>query len=241
MKKIILAVLMVSGIFTMVSADIGVNIGISAQIGSMEASGKEVNSTNSSTETSNTREALFGTGGFFIEKDLAFLPGGLGRLGSRIHVGYDNTVNDLDLGEVDNLRANTLTAGASNDALDNGINLKDVKHSLSAKITGFDTLYGTFNITDWLYVKAGAVQVDVSTKFSGTSTSSYATSHELDGSMMGIGLSKTSDNGLFFRAEYNDYDIDGKSVTNNGTDSVFTATLNDVSGSTGKILIGKAF
>ena len=50
-----------------------------------------------------------------------------------------------------------------------------------------------------------------------------------------------SDNGMFFRLEYNDYDIDGKSVANSGTDSKFTATLNDVTGSTGRVSIGKAF
>ena len=219
MKKIILAALMISGIFTMVSADIGLNIGVSAQIGSMEASGKEVNSTNSTTETSNTREALFGTGGFFIEKDLAFLPGRLG------------TIN--------NARAFTKIPGVA--ATDIGEQLEDTNHSLNAKITGFTTTYATLNITDWLYVKAGNVDVDISTEFKGTTTSSYANSHSLDGNMYGFGLQKTSDNGLFFRAEYNDYSIDGKSVVNAGADSKFTATLNDVDGTTGKILIGKAF
>ncbi len=46
---------------------------------------------------------------------------------------------------------------------------------------------------------------------------------------------------LLRRLEYNDYSIDGKSVVNAGADSKFTATLNDVSGSTGRISIGKAF
>ena len=59
--------------------------------------------------------------------------------------------------------------------------------------------------------------------------------------MIGFGVSKQSENGLFFRLEYNDYDIDGKSVTNAGADSKFTATLNDVSGTSGRISIGKAF
>ena len=238
MKKIILAALMISGIFTMVSADIGLNIGVSAQIGSMEASGKEVSS-DGTTETSNTREALFGTGGFFIEKDLAFLPGRLGTIGSRIHLGYDNTVNDLDLGTINNARAFTKIPGVA--ATDIGEQLEDTNHSLNAKITGFTTTYATLNITDWLYVKAGNVDVDISTEFKGTTTSSYANSHSLDGNMYGFGLQKTSDNGLFFRAEYNDYSIDGKSVVNAGADSKFTATLNDVDGTTGKILIGKAF
>jgi hypothetical protein len=228
MKKIILAILMTFGIFTMVSADIGVKVGVSAQIGSMETSGKEVSS-DGTTETSQTEEALFGTAGFFIEKDLSFLPGPFARLS----VGYDNIVHDLDLGTQNNVRKTSLgAAGAVTTATD---------HSVNAKISGFETLYATLNITDWLYLKAGSVTVDVDTKFNGTSTSSYPTNHSLDGTVMGFGVEKSSDNGMFFRLEYNDYSIDGKSVANAGTDSKFTATLNDVDGSTARVAIGKAF
>ena len=228
MKKITLAILMTFGIFTMVSADIGVKLGVSAQIGSMETSGKEVNS-DGTTTTSDTEEALFATGGFFIEKDLAFLPGPFARLS----VGYDNIVHDLDLGTQRNARIASLgAAGAAVTATD---------HSLNAKITGFETLYATVNITDWLYVKAGSVTVDVETKFDGSATSSYPTGHSLDGTVMGFGVVKSSDNGMFFRLEYNDYSIDGKSVVNAGADSKFTATLNDVDGSTARVSIGKAF
>ena len=228
MKKMILAILMTFGIFTMVSADIGVKLGVSAQIGSMEASGKETSS-GGTTTTSQNEEALFATGGFFIEKDLAFLPGPFARLS----IGYDNIVHDLDLGSQRNPRRASLgAAGAVETATD---------HSLEAEVTGFETLYATLNLTDWLYLKAGEVTVDVATKFSGSATSNYPTSHSLDGTVMGFGVEKSSDNGMFFRLEYNDYSIDGKSVKNAGADSVFTATLNDVSGSTGRISIGKAF
>ena len=234
MKKIVLAILMTFGIFTMVSADIGVKLGVSAQIGSMESSGSEKNSDGATaTRNSNTRESLFGTAGYFIEKDLAFLPGRVGDLGSRVHIGFDNIVHDLDLGTVNNRRDATLGAA--------GAVVAPTNHSLNAKITGFQTLYATVNVTDWLYVKAGSVTVDVATKFSGSATSNYPTSHSLDGTVLGFGVEKSSDNGMFFRLEYNDYSIDGKSVANAGADSKFTATLNDVSGSTGRISIGKAF
>jgi len=230
MKKTILAILMTFGIFTMVSADIGLKVGVSAQIGSMETSGKEVSSDATvGTTTSETEEALFGTAGFFIEKDLAFLPGPFGRLS----IGFDNIVHDLHLGTQRNPRRSSLAAGTATRSA------KD--HTLEASITGFETLYATINITDWLYVKGGSVTVDVNTKFNGTETSSYATGHSLDGTVLGFGVEKSSDNGMFFRLEYNDYSIDGKSVTNGGADSKFTATLNDVSGSTGRISIGKAF
>ena len=226
MKKIILAILMTFGIFTMVSADIGVKLGVSAQIGSMETSGKEVSSdANVADNVGSTEEALFGTAGFFIEKDLAFLPGPFGRLS----IGFDNIVHDLDLGTADNARLASLGAA--------GAVVPVTVNKLSAEITGFETFYATLNITDWLYVKAGNVTVDVNTK----STATYATNHSLDGTVMGFGVEKSSDNGMFFRLEYNDYSIDGKSVKNTGAESKFTATLNDVSGSTGRISIGKAF
>jgi hypothetical protein len=228
MKKIILAILMTFGIFTIVSAEIGLKVGVSAQVGSMETSGKEVSS-DGTTETSKTEEALFGTAGFFIEKDLAFLPGPFGRLS----IGYDNIVHDLDLGTQSNTREASL--GAS------GAIRSSRNHTLEAEVTGFETLYATINVTDWLYVKAGSVTVDVTTKFTGTETSSYPTGHSLDGTVVGFGVEKSSDNGMFFRLEYNDYSIDGKSVASAGTDSKFTATLNDVSGSTGRVSIGKAF
>ncbi|MDA7473556.1 hypothetical protein N8975_04235 [Candidatus Pelagibacter ubique] len=230
MKKIAIVLLVTFGLATIVSAEMGVKVGVSAQIGSMETSGKEANSDGvTATRTSKTEEALFGTAGFFIEKDLAFLPGPFGRLS----VGFDNIAHDLDLGTQRNPRRESLgAAGAAVTATD---------HSLNAEVTGFETLYATLNVTDWLYLKAGSVTVDVETKFSGSATSSYPTSHSLDGTVMGFGVEKSSDNGMFFRLEYNDYSIDGKSVVNTGTDSKFTATLNDVSGSTGRISIGKAF
>ena len=229
MKKLTCAIIMVLSSFSLVSADIGVKIGVSAQIGSMETSGKEKSSDSGTTQTSPTEEALFGTAGVFIEKDLAFLPGPFGRLS----IGYDNIVHDLDLGTQSNTRIQGLAAGTATRTARN--------HTLEAKITGFETVYATLNITDWLYVKAGNVSVDVDTKFTGTETSSYAKTHSLDGTILGFGLHKSADSGMFYRLEYNDYSIDGKSVTNKGADSVFTATLNEVTGDTGRISIGKAF
>ena len=228
MKKIVIALLVTFGLTTIVSAEIGVKVGVSAQIGEMETSGKEVSS-DGTTETAAAEQALFGTAGFFIEKDLAFLPGPFGRLS----VGFDNIVHDISLGTQGNTRKASLGAA--------GAGVVSTTHALDAKLTGFETIYATLNITDWLYVKAGNVTVDLETKFTGSATSSYPTSHSLDGTVVGFGVEKSSDNGMFFRLEYNDYSIDGKSVVNAGADSKFTATLNDVSGSTGRVSIGKAF
>jgi hypothetical protein len=231
MKKLTLAIIMLFSFFSIASAELGVKIGATLQVGEMETSGSEKNTTTGNITNSDKEKALFGTAGYFIEKDLSFLPGPL----SRLSIGYDNIVHDLDLGTQTNVRTSAvLKAGGV--IIDAG-----TSHSLEAAVTGFSTLYGTLNITDWLYVKGGQVTVDLKTKFVGTATSTYGTNHSLDGTVYGVGIHKQSDDGLFFRAEWNDYNIDGKTVTNTGTDSVFTATLNDTSGSTGRISIGKAF
>ncbi|MDA9753490.1 hypothetical protein N9U93_03160 [Candidatus Pelagibacter sp.] len=236
MKKTILAVFFSLFFSAVASADIGLNVGVSAQIGVMEAKGEETNSDGTSfKETSDTEELLFGTVGAFIEKDLSFLPGIGDGIGSRIAIGYTNIAHDIDLGTQNNVRQASLGAGGKTVAA--GTN------TLKAQVTDFQTIYATINLTDWLYVTAGEVTVDVDTEFtkSGVKSTDYGSSHELDGSVVGIGVQKTSDNGMFFRVEYNNYSIDGKSVASTGSDSTLTATLKDVSGETTRISVGKAF
>jgi opacity protein-like surface antigen len=241
MKKTLLiaAISMFFGSFAI--AEIGLNVGISAQLGELTAKGEERNSDSNTNEAdgvgtqSKTEKALFGTAGFFIEKDFSFLPGRLENIGSKISIGYDNIMHDIDLGTQSNVR--TASLGALGAAVPAGTN------QLNAEVSGFETIYAQINITDWLYVKAGEVTVDVDTRFtkSGVVSTDYGSSHELDGNVYGFGLQHTADNGLFFRLEYNNYDIDGKTVTSAGADSTLTAELKDVSGDTGRISIGKAF
>jgi opacity protein-like surface antigen len=235
MKKTLLAVFFSLFISSIASAEIGVNVGVTAQIGSMEAKGEETSSAGT-TETSDTEEALFGTAGLFIEKDLAFLPGIGDSIGSRISIGYDNIAHEMDLGTQTNVR-NTTTLKAS------GATVAAGENALKATVTDFQTIYARVNILDWLYLKAGEVTVDIDTEFTknGVVSTDYAKSHSLDGTILGVGIEQSTDNGLFFRVEYNSYDIDGKSVTNSGTDSKFTAKLKDVSGETARISVGKAF
>ena len=234
MKKTFLAVFFSLFVLTSANAEIGVNVGFAAQLGEMSAKGKETSSDGTS-QTSDSEKALFGAAGFFVEKDLAFLPGRLGNLGSRIAIGYDNIMHDIDLGTQTNFRQVGLGAAGA------VLNGKD--NTLNAEIQGFETIYAIVNITDWLYVKGGTVTVDVNTAYTqtGVKQTSYGDNHELDGSVYGFGVSKETENGFFVRLEYNTYDIDGKSVVSKKADSKFTAELRDVEGEVGRISIGKAF
>ena len=232
MKKLTIAIFVLIGSISMVSAELGIKVGVSAQLGELDAKGTETSSDTARGSASKKATGLFAAGTYFIEKDLSFLPGPFGRLS----VGYDNIAHDLNLGSATNVRKGDLTDVAS---LQSGVS-EPHTNEIRASIDGFETIYATLNITDWLYVKAGNVSVDVTTKEKLEAGGSYD-NVSLDGSVVAIGYHNQFDSGLFLRVEYNDLNIDGATLKNKGTETKRTVTLGDVSGNTTKILVGKAF
>tara|TARA_B100000787_G_scaffold148327_1_gene119761 strand:+ start:359 stop:1078 length:720 start_codon:yes stop_codon:yes gene_type:complete len=239
MKKLTFAIIMILSSFSLVSADIGVKIGVSAQLGTMESSAKEQSRDTSAgavapgaTQTTKLQEVLFASGSFFVEKDLAFLPI---PVINRLSIGYDNMAHDLEMGTAENLIASKLGDKAGSDQTTNNI-----RNKVSATVDGFETLYATFAIKPWLYVKYGNVDIDVKTTENLDSGGSYDNAN-LSGNVMGAGIHSERENGLFFRAEYNVYDIDGVTLNNKGTSSQRSVTLNAIDGTTARISIGKSF
>ena len=201
MKKLTIATFMLLSYFSLASAELGIKIGVSAQMGDFDVKGSETNSNTSTTETKK-QSSLFANATGFIEKDFKFLPI---PILNRLSIGYDNMVHDLHLGSAVNGRQDTLGAHP-------GTVVVATTHKLEADVTKMETVYATFNIFPWLYVKAGTVEVDLKTKFAGSTTSTYKTNHSLDGDMYGIGAEYKTDGGLFVRAEWNDYEIEGINV-----------------------------
>ena len=225
MKKIIILTLFVLSQLTFsASAELGVNIGVSAQVGTAEASGSE--SENGATSNSRTEEMLFGTGSYFVEKTLGFLPGPLGRL----TIGYDHVPHEIGTGMASNIKSDL--KGKSTTA-------QTVNNSVKAEFSDLNTVYLTLRVTDWLYLKAGTVSVDVKTEEELGTGSAYGNAG-LDGEMYGIGVANVSDNGLFFRVEYNVMDIDGVTLTST-TNSDNTVTLDGIDSSSARASIGKSF
>lgn len=225
MKKIIILTLFVLSQLTFsASAEIGVNVGVSVQVGSAEASGFETE--NSTKSTQRTEEMLFGTGSFFIEKTLDFLPGPLERL----TIGYDHVPHDVGTGTASNRKSDIQGKSTSQESLNN---------SVKAEFSDLNTLYLTLRITDFLYLKGGTVSVDATSQEELGTGSSYGNA-SLDGEVYGIGLSHTADNGMFLRAEYNVMDIDGVTLTST-TNSDNTVTLNGIDTESLKASIGRSF
>ena len=224
MKKLLIATLASIGFFSVVSADIGVKLGFSAMMGEYEATGFEIEDTND-TSAKAKEKALIPMGSIFIEKKLGFLPGPLGRLS----VGYDKVMHKLSTGTRD-------TGRVSNTTLILGT---VVNQKVSAEFDNIDTLYATFNFTDWLYVRAGNISMDVKTTESLGTGSTYGDT-SLDGTVIGFGVESANDNGMFWRAEYTDTDVDGvKLVSSKNTTT--SVTLDGIDGTAYKLSIGKSF
>ena len=223
MKKLLLAFVFIIAQFNFASAEIGVNIGVSAQVGTAEASGSE--SENGTVTNSKNEEMLFGTGSFFIEKTLDFLPGPLARLS----LGYDYVPHDIGTATATNIRFDQ-----DGDTVDDR-----VENNVKANFEDLNTIYLTANITEWLYLKAGFVSVDAISKETLGTGSAYGNA-SLDGEMYGIGLNKSTDDGMFFRVEANWMDIDGVTLTST-TNSDNTVTLNGIDTVSARASIGKSF
>ena len=226
MKKIILTLFL--GLFmftTKASAELGINVGISGQLGLYAATATEFDegthgTTSGPDETNKESEFLaLGYGSVFIEK----------TLGQYLLVGIDYVPSALESETNESLR-NDKTTGAT---------FTQVTNKVQVDFEDLTTYYIGLNLGDsGAYVKAGIVTVDVITNETLGTGSTYGNT-DLDGTLIGLGYNKDFDNGLFVRAEGAYTEFDGASVTSSTT--VNKITLNNLDGVTGKISIGKSF
>ena len=222
MKKIILAVSFILASFSMVSAEIGVNVGVSGNLAVFHATGvdKDTNTAGTSTEISTDDETgVAGYTSFFIEK----------TLGDRITIGYDYVSSSLESETSETVRMDKTTTDTQSSKT----------NTVKVAFEDLSTLYVALNITENLYVKAGMATVDVITKESLATGSTYGNT-SIDGSVMGVGYNNSFDNGMFFRVEGTIMDFDNAKLTST-TNGDNTIELNNLEGASGKLSIGKSF
>lgn len=212
MKKIITTIFFVIFSFSQVSAEVGINVGISGSAGLFTASAKEV-----ADETHKGSEhGAAAWGSIFIEK----------TLGDRLAVGVNYVPASLETETTESVRWDKTTT--------------DTRSAKTNKVqVDFEeltTLYLALNLTENSYIKAGLVTVDVITNESLGTGSTYGNT-ELDGTSIGFGTNHNFDNGMFVRAEGNYMSFDGASLTSNDN----TITLNNLDGVSASLSIGKSF
>jgi len=199
------------------NAELGINVGISGQIGVFEASATETEDTEKSRE--DDAMAAFGYVSVFLEKDL----------GQYITVGVDYVPSALESETVDETRDDLLATadGAAS----------SVTQKVQVDFEDLTTFYVALNLNENFYLKAGIAQVDLITNETLGTGSTYGNA-SLDGTVLGAGYNKNFDNGMFVRAEGTYQEFDGVTINGSGDTSV---TADEINGVSGKISIGKSF
>ena len=220
MKKLLLTIVLSCFYVTSVSADMGVNVGVSGQAGIFAASAKE--SVGTETKGNGTEHGSAGWGSVFLEA----------TMGDRFMVGIDYVPAALETDTTETAKSDKRTA--SSDAITESTN------KVQVDFEHLTTFYAGMMINDNFYVKAGVTTVDVITNENLGTGASYGNA-ELDGSMFGIGYHNALDNGLFFRFEGNYMNFNGHSLAASGTGADSTIELKNLDGVSGKISVGKTF
>jgi len=216
MKKIIMTIFSSLFLFTVASAEVGINLGISGNLGAFQATGSETEN-----DEKNKEDAVGAAGwaSIFLEK----------TLGDRISIGIDYVPSALETETSERVVQDLGAAGASNSRT----------NKIKVDFEDLTTLYLTANITDNLYAKAGMMQVDVITKETLGTGSAYGNT-SLDGTLLGLGYNGTFANSMFVRLEGNYMSFDSASLTST-TNSLNKVSIDDLNGVSAKLSVGKSF
>jgi len=223
MKK--LTIMIISGLYlftTSAFSEVGVNIGVSGNMGLFGATAQETHagatSTSVTSADSDTEIAAVAYGSIFIEKELG-----------RFLIGFDYVPTPFESDTVETAKQDDQTANPA-------AAVKTVAtNKVQVDLEDLYTIYVGLNVTENAYIKAGITSMDVITNESLGTGSSYGNT-SLDGSMIGVGYHKDFDS-MFVRVEGNYMNFDGVSLTANDN----TIRLKSLDGVTGKVSIGKSF
>ena len=224
MKKIIFGLTIALFSFANVSADIGVNVGVSGQMGLFAATATETDigthETTTGGDEKNTESEILGLSyaSIFIEK----------TLGDRFTVGVDYVPQALGTETDESVRMDNLIVAT---------NGTSSAQKVQVDFENLMTMYVGLNITENAYVKAGVVTVDIVTNESLGTGSAYPNT-DSSGAMFGMGYDL--DMGpVFFRMEGTYINLDKATVkSNTGVNEI---SMDQLDGITAKISVGKSF
>ena len=220
MKKLLLSVVFSVLYILPTSADMGINVGVSAQAGLFAASAHEKHTNTAGKTNAGTEHGSAGWGSIFVEK----------TIGDVMLIGIDYVPQALETDTTETAKSDKRTA--SSEAISASTN------KIQVDFENLTTVYIGARLGDNLYAKAGTMSVDVNTKETLGTGSTYGNT-SLDGSMFGVGYAATNDSGLFVRVEGNYLSFDGTSVTSSsGSQKI---TLDNLDGLSGKLSVGKSF
>ena len=235
MKKLTIAILMLFSSFSIASAELGLKVGVSAQLGEWTATASESEGAAAEISADEKETMLVPIGEWFIEKNLSFLPGPLGRLS----LGYSHIAHDLKTATADTTLTDSKGDDQSNVVADtDGVDAIGGTQKVQADFEDLNTMYLLFNVTDWLYVKGGSTSMDVITN-ENLYTGGIYPNASVDGTVYEIGTEFTTDGGMFMRFSVNEMDFDTLKISSSNNDN--SVTVKNIGGTSYKISVGKSF
>ena len=224
MKKLTIATFLAIFSFSTASAEVGMNVGISGQMGLFAASATELDKGTHGTTTdgneTNRESDFIGLGYYsvFLEKEF----------GDRVFIGIDYVPDALETETNETVVGDKTTTDTETKKT----------NTVQVDFDDLTTIYLGINISEGMYIKAGAINVDITTNEKLATGSTYGNA-DMQGTMIGFGWNAENASGIFLRAEGNLMEFDGASVTSaNGVNKI---TLDKLDGISGKISLGKAF
>ena len=235
MKKLTIAILMLFSSFSIASAELGLKVGVSAQLGEWTATASESEGAAAEISADEKETMLVPIGEWFIEKNLSFLPGPLGRLS----LGYSHIAHALKTATADTTLTDSKGDDQSNVVADtDGVDAIGGTQKVQADFEDLNTIYVLFNVTDWLYVKGGSTSMDVITN-ENLYTGGIYPNASVDGTVYEIGTEFTTDGGMFMRFSVNEMDFDTLKISSSNNDN--SVTVKNIGGTSYKISVGKSF
>ena len=238
-----------------------ISVGISGNIGLLEADGKE-------TLTGTSERAItYGTNGQVFNERLradGVKSTKTTKGAEDIFIGYVSVFGEVHLFDtglrmggsyVPYALESETTDNTRNDNCQNNDNTSHracstTSHTVQIDVEDMITMYVAYHheidlgLIDSVFVKGGVIEADIITKEKLASGTQYGNA-ELSGQFIGLGIEKNMDNGLFVRVEgnvtqYQNIKLQG---TNEDTEDANTNTINitNLDGATATLSIGKSF
>ena len=213
-------------------------IGAQAAYGAGTATGYELEGAGSPQDkTTAERSGEFGWTNIFLEVQ---------DIGDRLTIGASWSADDFETdqeGRTDTLCSPGPTNAQGNQIPDCPVVGNSGTSTVSVEFSNMVTAYAELRLYEGFYVKAGIVEVDVETKDSLHTDTSYPNT-SLDGDLIGFGWRGSWDNGVFLKTETQMTSFSGVKLEGTGstdTDNNTSVTLDNLDAFTASLSIGKAF
>jgi len=221
MKKIIIsAFALFAFVTTNLQAEVsGMGFGLTLSNNDIGGSYSEDVDSDGSTDTTTTSSDTVTSGAIFVERTISNGRGG-------ITFGASLIPFDMDIAK------KSISQAALGDSGPNGASTSGT-NSAEGKVQLHTTFYVqpgvvTSDGMTMIYATLGVIRANVEGTSKNVSSADFVTTKQADGTVVGVGIKRATENGMFFKLDYTESDYDALTFTTNNSTKV-TANLDNTS------------